>query len=227
MWPSGRLPGGGTERVEQSGAGSQPCVDDAQLLALERLGRRAELHFGAPQDLEWAIDGGGAAWLTQSRPITTLYPLPERRRVRDGTRVYLCFSLAQGLTRPLTPMGLAGFRLIASSVARAAQFDVPAPHDGPPPYVQAGQRLFFDLTPVVRSAVGRAIVPRVFDVMEARSAAVLRRLFDGPPLFGHQQVPLAGAAAYRPCGGARQGSGDAAARTVPARGCAAPGGAIR
>lgn len=174
------LPGGGTERVEQSDAGSQPCLDDAQLLALERLGRRAELHFGAPQDLEWAIDGGGVLWLTQSRPITTLYPLPERRRVREGTRVYLCFSLAQGLTRPLTPMGLAGFRLIASSVARAAHFDVPEPHDGPPPYVQAGQRLFFDLTPVVRSAVGRAIVPRVFDVMESRSAAVLRRLFTDP-----------------------------------------------
>lgn len=172
------VPGGGTERIDQPGAGSLPCLDDAQLLALELLGRRAAVHFGAPQDLEWAIDGGGAAWLTQSRPITTLYPLPERQRVPDGTRVYLCFSLAQGLTRPLTPMGLAAFRLIASSVARAAHFEVPAPHDGPPPYVQAGQRLFFDLTPVVRSAVGRAIVPRVFDVMEARSAAVLRGLFE-------------------------------------------------
>ncbi|HEX9086306.1 MAG TPA: PEP/pyruvate-binding domain-containing protein [Arthrobacter sp.] len=174
------LPGGGTTRVELTGAGSQPCLDDAQLAALELLGRRAEVHFGAPQDLEWAIGGGADVWLTQSRPITTLYPLPERRRVRDGTRVYLCFSLAQGLTRPLTPMGLSAFRLIASSVARAAQFDVPEPHDGPSPYVQAGQRLFFDLTPVVRSAVGRAIVPRVFDVMEARSAAVLRRLFADP-----------------------------------------------
>ncbi|MEO3931769.1 PEP/pyruvate-binding domain-containing protein [Micrococcaceae bacterium Sec7.4] len=174
------LPGGGTERIDQPGAGSQPCLDNAQILALELLGRRAAVHFGAPQDLEWAIDGGGAAWLTQSRPITTLYPLPERQRVLAGTRVYLCFSLAQGLTRPLTPMGLAAFRLIASSVARAAHFEVPAPHDGPPPYVQAGQRLFFDLTPVLRSAIGRAIVPRVFDVMEARSAAVLRGLFDDP-----------------------------------------------
>ena len=174
------LPGGGTERIDQPGLWSRPSVDDAQLLALERLGRRAEVHFGAPQDLEWAIDGGGGVWLTQSRPITTLYPLPEPHRDRDGTRVYLCFSLAQGLTRPLTPMGLAGFRLIASSVARAAKFDVPAPHDGPAPYVQAGQRMFFDLTPVLRSALGRAIVPRVFDIMEARSAAVLRRLFADP-----------------------------------------------
>ena len=174
------LPGGGTERVELSGSGSEPCLDDARLAALDLLGRRAEMHFGAPQDLEWAVDGGGVPWLTQSRPITTLYPLPERQPARDGTRVYLCFSLAQGLTRPLTPMGLAGFRMIASSVARAAHFDVPVPHDGPTPYVQAGQRIFFDLTPVLRSATGRAVVPRVFDVMEARSAAVLRRLFDDP-----------------------------------------------
>ena len=55
-------------------------------------------------------------WLTQARPITTLYPLPARRR--DGLRVYLCFSVAQGLTRPITPMGLAAFRMIASSAAR-------------------------------------------------------------------------------------------------------------
>ena len=74
-------------------------------------------------------------------------------------------------------MGLAGIRLMASSVAKAAHFEVPAPRDGPSPYTQAGQRIFFDLTPVVRSTVGRAIVPKVFDVMESRSATVLRRLF--------------------------------------------------
>ncbi|MCB5275003.1 Prodigiosin synthesizing transferase PigC [Arthrobacter sp. SO5] len=174
------LPGGGTERIELAAGASAPCLDDAGLAALELLGRRAEVLFGSPQDLEWAIDGDGMPWLTQSRPITTLYPLPDKPPAREGLRIFLCFSLAQGLTRPLTPMGLAGFRLIASSVARAAHFDVPDPRDGPAPYVQAGQRLFFDLTPVVRSTPGRAIVPRVFEVMEARSAAVLRRLIDDP-----------------------------------------------
>jgi phosphohistidine swiveling domain-containing protein len=174
------LPGGGTERAAQMGTGSTPSLDDTQLAALELLGRRAELHFGSPQDIEWAIGGDGAMWLTQSRPITTLYPLPERPPARERLAVYLCFSLAQGLTRPLTPMGLAGFRLLASSVARAAGFEVPVPREGPPPYAQAGQRIFFDLTAVVRSKTGRAIVPRVFDVMEARSATVLRRLFADP-----------------------------------------------
>lgn len=174
------LPGGGTERVAQPDAGLAPSLDDAQLAALELLGRRAEVHFGSPQDLEWAIGQDGAVWLTQSRPITTLYPMPDRPPSGPTPRVYLCFSLAQGLTRPLTPMGLASIRLIASSVAGAAHFPVPVPRDGPAPYTEAGQRIFFDLTPVVRSQAGRAIVPRVFDVMEARSATVMRNLFADP-----------------------------------------------
>jgi pyruvate,water dikinase len=42
--------------------------------------------------------------------------------------------------------------------------------------------VFLDITPILRSTPGRAVVPRVLDVMEARSAAVLRGLFDDPRL---------------------------------------------
>jgi pyruvate,water dikinase len=51
-----------------------PCLDDAQLAALVEVGRRAERHFGAHQDIEWAIarDARDAAglFLLQSRPVT-------------------------------------------------------------------------------------------------------------------------------------------------------------
>lgn len=184
------LPGGGTETLDVPNAGTAACLTDSQAADLARLGLRVEQHFGFPQDTEWAIDHDGRLWLTQSRPITTLYPLPERAAARAGTRVYLCFSLAQGLTRPITPMGLAAFRLIASSVARAARFDVPDPRNGPPPYVEAGQRIYFDLTTVARSTTGRRIVPRVFDVMEARSAAVLRRVFEDPRFSVTNRTPI-------------------------------------
>jgi phosphohistidine swiveling domain-containing protein len=183
------LPGGGTESVEVPGAGANACLTDAQATGLASLGRRTELHFGSPQDTEWAVDHDGKLWLTQSRPITTLYPLPERPPAGPGPRVYLCFSLAQGLTRPLTPMGLAAFRLIASSVARAARFEVPEPRSGPSPYAEAGQRIYFDLTAVARSTTGRRIVPKLFDVMEARSAAVLRRVFDDPAFSLTRRTP--------------------------------------
>jgi phosphohistidine swiveling domain-containing protein len=183
------LPGGGTESVDVPGAGASACLTDAQATGLASLGRRTELHFGSPQDTEWAVDHDGKLWLTQSRPITTLYPLPERPPAGPGPRVYLCFSLAQGLTRPLTPMGLAAFRLIASSVARAARFEVPEPRSGPSPYAEAGQRIYFDLTAVARSTTGRRIVPKLFDVMEARSAAVLRRVFDDPAFSLTRRTP--------------------------------------
>jgi phosphohistidine swiveling domain-containing protein len=197
------LPAGGTEFVEQTaggpGAQNQPCLTDAQIRELVALGSKAEAHYGAPQDTEWALDGDGKVWLTQSRPITTLYPLPEKvtlpekEQERPGPgedlRVYLCFSLAQGLTRPLTPMGLAALRRIGSSVAAAAGFDVPDPRSGPPPYVEAGQRIFIDLTAAARSTVGRRIIPRVFDVMEARSAKVLRSVFGDPRLSITRRTP--------------------------------------
>ncbi|WP_368074306.1 PEP/pyruvate-binding domain-containing protein [Arthrobacter sp. 24S4-2] len=67
------LPGGGTERISLA-ADSAPSLSDAQIRELTALGSRVERHYGAPQDIEWAIDGADKLWLTQSRPITTLYP---------------------------------------------------------------------------------------------------------------------------------------------------------
>ncbi|MFK0040429.1 PEP/pyruvate-binding domain-containing protein [Paenarthrobacter sp. NPDC090517] len=176
-------PGGGTERLERPGQTGfespppQPCLSDRQVLQLAKLGLEVQEHYRAPQDTEWAIDDDGKLWLTQARPITTLYPQTTRTPPTPGEHAFLNFSLAQGLTRPLTPMGLAGIRLIASSVAQTAAFDVSDPRSGPPPYYEAGQRIFFDFSAVLRSRVGRTIVPRVFDVMEARSAAIMRELF--------------------------------------------------
>ncbi len=193
------LPGGGTHMRELPVDHAAACLTDNQLRALATLGLQAQEHFGAPQDTEWAIDRAGALWLTQSRPITTLYPVPKsngaagrtaRGKSVGGTRAYLCFSLAQGLTRPLTPMGLAAVRLIASSVATAAGFPVPDPRDGPSPYAEAGQRIYVDFTTPIRSAIGRRLVPRVFDIMEARTATIMRRLMEDPAFSVTRRTPF-------------------------------------
>ncbi|MGH3777599.1 MAG: PEP/pyruvate-binding domain-containing protein [Pseudonocardiaceae bacterium] len=175
------LPGGGTEQVAQPADTEQSCLSDTQIRDLTGLGQRVQAHYGAPQDIEWAVDGAGELWLTQARPITTLYPLPAPP---DGRlRVYLCVSLAQGLTRPITPMGIAAFRPIGSCMSELVFGSaVPDPVAGPAAFAEAGQRAFVDVTPVLRSRVGRVLVPRILDVMEARSAVVLRRLCDDPRL---------------------------------------------
>jgi pyruvate, water dikinase len=51
------------------------CLSDPEIAALARLGRRVEEHYGAPQDIEWAITEGagpgqGQTVLLQSRPET-------------------------------------------------------------------------------------------------------------------------------------------------------------
>lgn len=53
---------------------SVPCVDDEELRAIAAMARRAEKHYGCPQDVEWAIDRhlppGENVVLLQARPET-------------------------------------------------------------------------------------------------------------------------------------------------------------
>ena len=57
------------------------------MAALVELGRRVERHFGAPQDIEWAIardaELPGSLFVVQSRPVTGL---PERPGARGRPR---------------------------------------------------------------------------------------------------------------------------------------------
>jgi phosphohistidine swiveling domain-containing protein len=174
------LPDGGTERVERATADEGSCLTDEQVLALVALGRRVEVHYGSPQDTEWAVDAEGKVWLTQSRPITTLYPLPADRSPANGARVYFCISLAQGLVRPLTPMGLSALRLFSASVVGQLGTPVADPLAGAPAFLEAGCRPFIDVTGLLRGRIGHKLFPRVLDVMEARSAVVLRELSADP-----------------------------------------------
>jgi len=98
--------GGGTQRVELTGGNTKACLSDEQIRALAALGARVEAHYGTPQDIEWVIDPSGKRWLVQSRPITTLYPLPDNAPDTDDVlRAYFCLNVFQGVYRPLTPRG--------------------------------------------------------------------------------------------------------------------------
>ncbi|MDQ0851787.1 phosphohistidine swiveling domain-containing protein [Arthrobacter sp. B3I9] len=158
--------------------GSEPrrpaSLDDAQLGELTALGSGVQRLFGNPQDAEWVIDAGGKIWLTQSRPITTLYPLEDPLAGNGkglaqeaGTRVYLCGSLLQGLTRPLTPMGLS----VLGSMGN---------RNGPWQYFNPGLRMFIDLTAAVRSRTGRRYLLKILPAADGRSAAVFPALLEDP-----------------------------------------------
>ncbi|HET9920479.1 MAG TPA: PEP/pyruvate-binding domain-containing protein, partial [Ktedonobacteraceae bacterium] len=177
------LPGGGTQRIEREGQSEQACLTDAQVRELAQLGARVEAHYHAPQDIEWAIDTSGKLWLTQARPITTLYPLPASAPQSDDVlRVYFSFNVAQGVYQPLTPMGIAVFRLLASSIMRQAGFDPGINEMGPGFLVEAGMRFFLDITGALRNPIGRRLASFLLFYAEARSAVLVQSLLADPRL---------------------------------------------
>lgn len=116
-------------------------------------GRRVQAHFGVPQDVEWAIDHDGTLWLLQSRPVTTLFPLPPQT---DDLRVYVEFGNVQGMLRPVTPMGMSTLsRMIAAMVASLGmRVEI----------VDIGGRLYGDLTDLVRRSASRRRLVRLMAV---------------------------------------------------------------
>ncbi len=164
------LPGGGTERHELADRSSEACLDDQQVLQLVDLGQQVQRHYGAPQDTEWALDSAGRFWLTQARPITTLYPLA--RTHRPGLRVLLCAELGTRLNQTDHSDGHCGGSIDRHLGGHCDQNADPlSPWPGRLRCMRQGQRLFMDMTPVLRNRIGRRLVIAVFGIMEARASA--------------------------------------------------------
>jgi len=120
------LPAGGTEEQAIDPAQQeQPALTDAQVVRLAQLGRRIEAHFGRPQDIEWCLVGDGFQ-VVQSRPITTLFPIPAAGDREN--HVYVSVGHQQMMTDPMKPLGLSIWQLTAR-----------------PRMYEAGGRLFVDV----------------------------------------------------------------------------------
>jgi pyruvate,water dikinase len=166
--------------LEQQPSGSEPVLSTAELLELATLAARVEKHFGVPQDIEFALDASRTPWLVQSRPITTLYPLPDPQS--DDLRVYFSANVFQGYFEPLTPMGIQFFQLLGTSAFRKFGANVPNARAGPAGLVEAGMRLYVDVTPIMRDRLGRRIFESITRFGEARSSVVVTQLAADPRL---------------------------------------------
>ncbi|MBU5347307.1 phosphoenolpyruvate synthase [Paenibacillus lautus] len=122
----GRKEGGTeTKQIDPDQQKSQTLTDE-QILQLARIGRQIEAHFGQPQDIEWCL-AQDTFYIVQSRPITTLYPIPEASDQEN--HVYISVGHQQMMTDPMKPLGLSFFLLTTSAPMR-----------------KAGGRLFVDVT---------------------------------------------------------------------------------
>ena len=104
-------PAGGTqEQAIEPERQEQPALTDAQVVRLAQLGRRIEAHFGRPQDIEWCLVDDGFQ-IVQSRPITTLFPIPAAGDREN--HVYVSVGHQQMMTDPMKPLGLSLLQLTA------------------------------------------------------------------------------------------------------------------
>ncbi|MFJ9137556.1 rifamycin-inactivating phosphotransferase [Streptomyces sp. NPDC102256] len=112
------LPAGGTREVAvDAQRQEQPALTDAQAVRLAEVGRRIEAHFGRPQDIEWCLVDDGFQ-IVQSRPITTLFPVPESDDQEN--HVYVSVGHQQMMTDAMKPLGLSMWQLTAMAPMHAA-----------------------------------------------------------------------------------------------------------
>lgn len=81
--------------------GAAPVLNDAERTEVAAMARRAAVHFGSPQDIEWAFDASGLHML-QSRPITTLALMAQPDgdpTIWDNSNIVESYP---GVTSPLT-----------------------------------------------------------------------------------------------------------------------------
>ncbi|GHE35874.1 putative phosphoenolpyruvate synthase [Streptomyces longispororuber] len=179
------LPTGGTRDVAvDAGQQEQPALTDAQVLRLVRLGRRIEAHFGRPQDIEWCLDGDDFH-IVQSRPVTTLFPVPEADDREN--RVYVSVGHQQMMTDAMKPLGLSLWRKTAMV-----------------PMHEAGGRLFVDVTARLAAPASRDALLDMIGRGEPLITDALRTLLargdfvpslpgtgpGGPPAGGGAPAPI-------------------------------------
>jgi pyruvate,water dikinase len=172
-----RQEGGAVTRPVPVDLRDRPVLDETQVAALTDLGRRVANHYGAPQDIEWAL-AQGRLYLVQARPITSLFPLPQPEPVAwAGERVYVCANILQGLVEPITPIGLAAFRFLACGPALLFGVRV-RPGEAPPAFKVAAGRMFFDVTALLRNRLTRAAALRGSGAIDRQISAILRFLVE-------------------------------------------------
>ena len=121
------------------------ALTDDKILELAQLGQEIEKHYCSEQDVEWCL-AGDKFYILQSRPITSLYPIPN---VYDNKlHVFLSVAHLQMMTDAMKPMGISVFRGIFPFGKDSVSFPNPV-------ITEAGDRLFFDVTSLLYNKTSR------------------------------------------------------------------------
>lgn len=129
-------PEGGTTKVNiERARQTAPALSAEKAIELARIGRKIEVHFGNPQDIEWCLSDN-EIFILQSRPITTLYPVP--LSADDRLHLFLSIGHPQMMTEAMKPLGISVLRTFIPIGKSSPQAESDL-------LLEAGGRLFFDV----------------------------------------------------------------------------------
>lgn len=143
---------GGTNKVEITGdRQTTQALSDEQAVRLAQTGQRIEAHFGSPQDIEWCLVEN-EIFIVQSRPITTLYPIPTVHD--DKLHLFASFGHVQMMTEAMQPLGISVLRTLipVGKISPVSESSF---------LLEAGGRLYVDLTLVLEYKQLRKRIPEV------------------------------------------------------------------
>jgi pyruvate,water dikinase len=170
--------GGGTIRQAES-ATTRQALPDAAIGELARLGQRVADFFGRPQDIEWAR-AGGRIHLLQSRPITSLFPIPTGMGP-DPLQVMLSFGAVQGLLEPMTPLGRDAIGAVFAGGSGMFGYRLTAETQNV--LHVAAERLWISITGLIRHRALRRVLRGAMPMLEPSVAQAMESLWDDPRLL--------------------------------------------
>ncbi len=196
---------GGTNTANEDNAEKQALPDEV-ILVLAKIGAKIAEEYDFPQDIEWAYlppsssprgenlplppsgEGwdGGALYILQSRPITSLYPLPKGMPPAP-LKTMFGFHVVQGILEPITPLGAQTLQNVLAGVA--AVFGGKYTYKNQTAVPIAAERLWIDITSMIRNPIGHKVYPSAIKAVDPAVVQILKKLTEDPRLAPVRKRP--------------------------------------
>ncbi|WP_427340816.1 phosphoenolpyruvate synthase [Caloranaerobacter sp. DY30410] len=145
------------------------ALPDQKILELAKIGQKIEEHYRSEQDIEWCLVDG-KFYIVQSRPITSLYPVPDI--TDDKLHVFFSFGHQQMMTDAMKPLAISFWRTMMPFGKKGSVCS--ESHA----FLEAGGRLFIDITELLCLKPVQKILPRVLSGIDELIASAISEVIE-------------------------------------------------
>lgn len=180
------IEGGGVSTDKEQECGQVEAITDNMILELARVGKEIEAYYGFPQDIEFAVIDG-SVHILQSRPITSLYPLPSNISP-EPLQVLFGFHLVQGVFEPFSPLGHTAIREVLLGGAR--RFGIKTTLAKQKGLLVSGMRVWINVSGFLRHPRARKMWLTAIKVIDPTVPQILSEVLADPRLAPNRSASV-------------------------------------